>query len=132
MSQPTPQLPSFLQPVLNEGLYVFVSLSEGSDLESPEAVALIRESEGTTAVVREEIARKHGWPIRFRAAWITLGLNSDLNAIGLTAAFSSALAKAEIGCNIIAGVHHDHLFVPIERAEEAMEVLRQLSPASHG
>jgi hypothetical protein len=35
--------------------------------------------------------------------------------VGLTA----ALADRGISCNVIAGVYHDHLFVPDDRAEEA-------------
>jgi hypothetical protein len=67
-----------------------------------------------------------GWPILFSAAWITLTVHSDLQSVGLTAAVSAALAEAEISCNVVAGVHHDHLFVPVARAEEAVAVLKRL------
>ena len=30
-----------------------------------------------------------------------------------------------ISCNVIAGFHHDHIFVPIEKAEEALQCLLQ-------
>lgn len=56
----------------------------------------------------------------------TLSVNSDLEAIGLTAASSAALGKAGISCNVVAGVNHDHIFVPIEQAGLAMQVLRAL------
>ncbi|MGL4318516.1 MAG: ACT domain-containing protein, partial [Pseudomonas sp.] len=42
-------------------------------------------------------------------------------------AFASALGKANISCNVIAGYHHDHLVVAQADAERAMAVLRQLS-----
>jgi uncharacterized protein len=66
-------------------------------------------------------------PVAFTAAWITLNVHSDLAAVGLTAAFSGALGQAGISCNVVAGVHHDHLFVPIDQAQRAMEALHALS-----
>jgi len=30
-----------------------------------------------------------------------------------------------ISCNVIAAFHHDHLFVPIQQAEEAIRCLKQ-------
>jgi len=58
------------------------------------------------------------------------GMNTD--AIGVTAWFAQALAAAGIACNVIAGVHHDHLFVPIERAQAAVDVLCALERADGG
>ena len=58
---------------------------------------------------------------------ITLRVRSRLDAVGLTAVVSSQLAKAGISCNVVAGYFHDHLFVPVERAAEALELLHQVS-----
>jgi len=58
---------------------------------------------------------------------ITLEVHSALEGVGLTAAVSTALADAGIACNVIAAFHHDHLFVPWERREEALGVLEKLS-----
>ena len=54
-------------------------------------------------------------------------MHSALEAVGLTAAFASALGQAGISCNVIAGYYHDHLFVGRSDAERAMDVLRQLA-----
>jgi uncharacterized protein len=54
-------------------------------------------------------------------------VHSALDAVGLAAAISTALADAGLGCNVIAGLHHDHLLVPEDRASEAIQVLSGLS-----
>jgi uncharacterized protein len=116
-----------LKPVLRDGAVAFCAVDAGYDATPLNAIATFRESQGLTVVVDENIAAAHGLTPLFRAAWITLTVQSDLNAVGLTAAVSSALAKAGISCNVIAAVHHDHLFVPVDRAADAMRVLRELS-----
>jgi len=115
-----------MEPVLHDGVYVFASVPPGTDTRPLQPVATMGEAEGLTVVVREEIAAGAGVTAAFRAAWITLSVQSDLQAVGLTAAFAQALADASIGCNVIAGVFHDHLFVPAERGEQALSVLRAL------
>ena len=115
-----------MQPALHGGTYVFGTVPHGTDVSALDAVATIQEAEGLTVVVREEAARGAGMTGAFRAAWITLAVHSDLHAVGLTAAFSRALANANVGCNVIAGVHHDHLFVPVELAQRAMSALEAL------
>lgn len=115
-----------LDPVLHEGVYAFTVLPHGTDLQGLDPLATFREEEGLTVVLREETAQVHQVPILFRAAWITLRVHSDLAAVGLTAAFAQALAEAGISCNVMAGAHHDHLFVPVADAEQAMAVLRGL------
>ena len=42
------------------------------------------------------------------------------------AAIATALAEKEISSNIVAAYHHDHVFVPWDRRDEAMDVLRNL------
>jgi len=61
---------------------------------------------------------------------ITLGVHSSLEAVGLTAAVSTLLARHGISANMIAGYHHDHLFVPANDAERAVELLIQLAEES--
>jgi hypothetical protein len=46
--------------------------------------------------------------------------------VGLTAAVSGALARDGISCNIIAGLRHDHLLVPINQSDAALIALRRL------
>lgn len=116
---------SSLEPRVRDGEFVYVTdLADGRPVE-PEA--LIREDEGTTLVVRREVADEAGLDYEFIATWITLTVHSSLDAVGLTAAFSTALAQAEIGCNVLAGRCHDHLLVPRSQTEAALAVLHHLS-----
>ena len=113
-----------LLPVVRDGEYVFISLT-GAPAVPCEAT--IAEDEGLTCVVRRTTADEMGWPYDFVAGWITLRVHSDLAAVGLTAAFSDALASAGLPCNVLAGYFHDHVLVPIDRVDDALAVLGHLS-----
>ena len=116
-----------MRPTLQPGRYAFTTLPhDQTPLDAGQIVASIREAEGLSVVLAESDALALGLPIAFTAAWITLEVHSDLAAVGLTAAFSQALAQAGIGCNVVAGTVHDHLFVPAEEAIHAMAVLQAL------
>ncbi len=129
MNAPISDLARLLQtmePVQNPGVYAFTTLPLGSAIDPEIVVAYIREPEGCSAVIAEDTAIRMGLPVLFRAAWLTLTVHSDLQAIGLTAAFSAVLANAGMSCNVIAGARHDHIFVPHEKAAAAMTALREL------
>jgi hypothetical protein len=111
-----------LRPVLRSGVYAFCALPPGRAVDFP-VVGTFVEDEGLTVVVEESVAAAHGLDVAFRAAWVTLGADTDLHAVGLTAAVARALADAGIACNVVAAVRHDHLFVPADRGAEAVAVL---------
>ncbi len=123
------QLLAAMEPQLQPGQFVFVTLP--SPTEVP-ALATVHEAEGLAHVLRRGDADDHGLSYEFVAAWITLRVRSALDAVGLTAAVSTALADAGISCNVLAGYFHDHLLVPSERAAEAVQVLRRLSDRHRG
>ncbi len=104
-----------MAPVLDPRRWAFM-LVDGAPRE--DAFALIREDEGTTAIVPHDSGD---------FARITLTVHSALEGVGLTAAVATALAQQGIACNVVAGFHHDHLFVPRARAEEALDVLRDVA-----
>jgi len=54
-------------------------------------------------------------------------VTSALDAVGLTAAVATTLTSDGIACNVVAGFHHDHLFVPVEKAANAISALTALS-----
>ena len=121
------ELLAHLQPELNPGRYAFVTLPTGFPLNLADIVASVREPEGLSVILPEQIALELGLPVAFAAAWITLTVYSDLAAVGLTAAVSQALGQAGISCNVVAGVHHAHLFVAVERAQQAVAILHELA-----
>lgn len=122
-----------LEPQLHDGTYVYASLPPGAPLPAGlDALATFREAEGLTVVAEEGAALAAGLTPLFRAAWITLTVHSDLAAIGLTAAFARALGDAGVSCNVVAAAQHDHVFVPVERADDAIAALRALQRGGAG
>lgn len=114
-----------MNPRLNSGKWVFCALPAGT--RPPEnALAVFRESEATTVVISAIDAESLDLPPRYIAAWITLTVDSDLDAVGFLAVISRILAAEGISCNVMSAVHHDHLFVPYEQGPRAIEVLRKL------
>ena len=119
-----------LSPVLNPGTYVFVQAGHNLSVDLTTVVASVREPEGLSLVMEESAAASAELATTFRCAWITLTAQSSLSAVGFTTAFASALSDVGISANVIAGLHHDHLFVPIEKAAAAMAALTALSNRS--
>ncbi|NMY82490.1 ACT domain-containing protein [Pseudomonas sp. WS 5411] len=115
-----------MSPQLNVGDYVFCTLAD-SHLPDCEVIGSFREQEGLTVIVERQQAEQAGLSFEYVAAWITLNVHSALEAVGLTAAFATALGRAGISCNVVAGYYHDHLFVGRNDAERAMDVLKQLA-----
>jgi hypothetical protein len=134
MTRPVSDLTMLLrsmEPVLNDGVYAYCSVAPDTAIAALAPVVTVREPEGLTLVVPEEQAVAAGLPVLFRAAWISLTVHSDLEAIGLTAAFANALGQSGISCNVVAGAFHDHIFVPVAQAQQALAVLRALQQDAH-
>jgi hypothetical protein len=104
-----------LEPRLHSERYRFSVATESALVDSQ--FALVREDEGLTAIGTDPSGE---W------ARISLGVHSSLDAVGLTATLSSRLADVGISANIIAGRFHDHLFVPWDRREQALDCLRSM------
>ena len=112
-----------LRPSLHPDPYVFAQVRE---VPPDGPFAVIREDEGITVVLAQAQADRLGLVYGYVAARITLTIGSDLAAVGLTAEVSRVLAAAGISCNVIAGLHHDHLFVDAARGSEALSLLERL------
>lgn len=111
-----------LDPLLSGRSWVFIRVPDTAPIPA-KAFAIVREEEGMCAI----LPASEGLGDAPEFALITLQVNSDLEAVGLTAAVATSLAASGIACNIIAGLHHDHLFVPWQRRSDALRLLQKLS-----
>ncbi|WP_074884568.1 ACT domain-containing protein [Pseudomonas graminis] len=119
-----------MNPELNDGDYVFCTVTDSRRIEGIEVIGSFREREGLTVILERSQAQQLGLDCDYVMAWITLTVHSSLAAVGLTAAFASALGQAGISCNVVAGFYHDHLFVGKDDAQEAMTTLRALAASA--
>ncbi len=122
-----------MTPQLLAGTYVFVTLAP--DMPVPagfEPVMRFREREGLTLILGEDEAKAAGLAGTFRCRMITLDIHSSLEAVGFLAAITTRLAAAGMGVNPVSAFYHDHLFVPADRAEEALAILHKLAADSGG
>ena len=115
-----------LKPRLRPETFVFCTVPEGTygDLAELKPIASFQETEGLTLVLLQEHADQRGLPYSGTFRCLSLEVHSSLEAVGLTAAVSTTLAKQEISANVIAAHFHDHFFVPARHAERAMELLQ--------
>ena len=117
---------SGMDPALSDTPYCFQPLSDARFIPDT-AFALIREAEGAVCILPHTAAATGA----AQFARITLNVHSDLEAVGLTAAVSGALATSGIACNVVAGLYHDHLFVPWDQREHALQLLQRISREAH-
>lgn len=121
-----------MSPSLDDQIWAFVSVDEvSSQYVAEHTLATFRETEGTTLIVPWERADEFD-VCSEPMARITLNIHSSLEAVGLTAAVSQALASEAISANIVAGFYHDHIFVPHTASERALACLTLLSNAAEG
>ncbi len=105
------------------GVFTFVAVRVPTPGLLAAAHAMVEEGELTTLVVPIEAAERAGLPVTVEMAWLTLAVQSSLEAVGLTAVVARRLTDVEVPCNVLAGYHHDHLLVPVERVDEAVAAL---------
>ncbi|MCU9836943.1 ACT domain-containing protein [Ruegeria sp. WL0004] len=112
---------------LAEGVYVFVTLEDGAVPAGLHPRMMFREAEGTTLILLKSEAEAQGLAFEFPCRMITLEVHSSLAAVGFIARIASALARHGMGVNPVSGFYHDHLFVPEERAADAMRILSDIA-----
>ena len=116
-----------MSPKLNEGDYVYCTVTTLNNIDPKEIIGLFKEEEGWTVILNKQMADQLGLSYTYIAAWITLTIHSSLEAVGLTAAFATALGNEGISCNVVAAYYHDHIFVAKGDAEKAMVALQKIS-----
>jgi hypothetical protein len=120
-----------MSPTLIDGAFVFVSTRDKELIGRcrAKAIGMLIEAEGESFILKAEDAEALGLDCSQRMRQITLRVHSSLTGVGLTAAVSTALARLQIPCNVVAAFHHDHIFVPEALAEQALQLLMQLQQA---
>ena len=117
-----------MKPEMQPGIFVFCTIPPNESI--PAAVnplLTFREQEGTTLVIQREEAEAAGLRYAFASCMITLTVHSALDAVGFLAAITARLAEAGISVNAVSAFHHDHLFVAVDRADEAIALLQNMS-----
>ena len=115
-----------LQPTLDNGEFVFCTLPDGESFTHLEPKAFIQEAEGISLIMPATNARENGIAFTGTYKAISLTVHSSLEAVGLTAAISTALAESGLSANIVAGYYHDHIFIQSDKADAAMQVIQSL------
>ena len=118
-----------LAPRSMEGEFVFCTVPGARYGDYGELLPLgaFVEKEGLTLLLTKESAHKAGFGYGTVFKGIALTVRSSLDAVGLTAAVAGKLAEAGICANVVAAYHHDHVFVPVEKADAALAALEELS-----
>jgi hypothetical protein len=123
------KLLSSMSPILLDGEYVFCTFTNAhyGDHSELAPIASFIEPEGLSLVVPKSKADEQRLNYACVFKGITVSIHSCLEAVGLTAAVSRKLAEHGISANVIAGYYHDHIFVPKEHAEKAIEALNKFA-----
>lgn len=125
-----------MSPLLSAEEYVFCKVQKESfaaefcQKESPEFLSSFLEADGISLILRKDLAQTKGLGFEGSFALISCQIKSDLQAVGFLALMTSALASAGIAANAISAFSHDHLLVPWQKRERAMQVLQELSEQS--
>tara|TARA_R110002126_G_C10413755_1_gene496821 strand:+ start:252 stop:662 length:411 start_codon:yes stop_codon:yes gene_type:complete len=119
-----------LVPKLNDGVFVFTTLSQSDIPQGLSPIMSFQEAEGTTLILLQSDAQSHNIDYEFPSRMITLDIHSSLEAVGFMAVIATALAKEDMGVNPVSGFYHDHLFVPDGRQDDAMRILTELAKSA--
>ncbi len=123
---------SGMTPVIRPDIYIFATMTDPDLITefSSKAISTFKEDEGVSMLIPLDLAKETNLAVDHPMCCITLNVYSSLEGVGLTAAVASALGENGIACNMVAAFHHDHVFVPSEMGDRAMEVLMTLQSQS--
>ena len=122
------RLITLMQPKLLDGDFVFCTVADKTygDYAELNPLASYQEEEGLSLLLTQQQA--DAAQLRYDSVFkgITLSVHSSLDAVGFTAAVANKLAASGIPANVIAAHYHDHVFVPAEKADLALQLLTDL------
>ncbi len=117
-----------MNPKLDKKEYVFCSVPiEQVATLNVNPICQFRELEGMTLILTIQQAEKAN--LNYELVWrmITLLVHSSLEAVGFLATITNKLAEKGISVNAVSAYYHDYLFVPANKAEQAMHILTSMS-----
>ena len=115
-----------MSPELQDGEFVFCTVKSSlSEVVSLQPIATFMEQEGLTVIVEKRLAKQANLEFDGVFKLITLTVHSSLDAVGLTAAVATKLAEHGVSANVVAAFFHDHIFVQIDKAEQALLALAE-------
>lgn len=117
-----------MQPLLSPEEYVFCSRPlQDLEILDLNPVGTFREKEGLTLILTKQEADSHKLAYLAIFSMITLEVHSSLEAVGFIATIASKLAQHNISVNPVSAYYHDHLFIPVARTQDAMNLLQEFS-----
>ena len=116
-----------MEPELQDDVFVFTTFVANQDVSMLTPIMMFQEREGTTLIITKAQAETHGIAFEFPCRMITLNIHSALDAVGFLARIATRLASLGMGVNPVAGFYHDHLFIPADRADDAMAALQAMT-----
>jgi hypothetical protein len=123
------KLLTLMQPKLLDGNFVFCTITDGdlSDILKLAPIASFQEEEGLSLLSTQQNADEANIKYDSVLKGITLSVHSSLDAVGFTAAVANKLASNGIPANVVAAYYHDHVFVPADKAQFALQLLTELA-----
>jgi len=116
-----------LSPSIGKEDWVFVTMpGQYGDFKHLNPLCVFSEKEGLSLIITKLMAMKN--QIEYQGVYkaVTLEVHSSLESVGMTAAVTGRLAEKGISANVVAAFYHDHIFIPADKAEEAVEALEGL------
>lgn len=117
-----------MKPEIMPGDWVFCSV-KGTlvDYVHLNPLATFIEAEGLTLLLSQTQADQNNIAYSGTFKQITLTVHSSLDAVGLTAAIATQLTEHNISANVVAAYYHDHIFIPVDKAQLALTAINVLS-----
>ena len=117
-----------MKPSLHAQPFVFCSIDNATFDQLPFIpLGTFCEDEGISIIVTQQQADDNS--LIYEGVWacITLEIHSALSAVGFLAVITHRLSRTGISVNPVSAFYHDHLFVPWNMRDIAVEELDELS-----
>ncbi len=113
-----------MQPVLDDEQMVFCSLpTDEAEKYLTSCQGYYREQEGVSLILNKRQADLDNLTYGPVFRRISLMVHSSLEAVGFLSRITEILAAQGISVNVVSGFFHDHLYINVKEAENAVMIL---------